>query len=259
MTSHGALAELWVVIPARDESAQIEGVLSALAGQDDSSFAVLVVDNASRDDTASRARAAIARLGLRGEVIFEPEPGIGVAMATGFNHAIGRGADVLVRTDADARPRPGFVRAARAGFAAGDEMLCGRVVPRRDEMPNVAERFVYPAAVRVAALAGIWLQRSRPGRRYLTRYRLTHGPALGITVALWRSLPAPRAGGLDVVAEDVELLNEARMRTRRIARIEAMTAETSLRRLRAYGARRLLLWHWDRRWVPDDDKDINIR
>ena len=37
----------------------------------------------------------------------------------------------------------------------------------------------------------------------------------------------------------------------RIVRAEHLVVESSLRRLRAWGARRTLLWHWDRRYRPE--------
>lgn len=250
---------LWIVIPAYNEAARIGDTIAALGRQRDRDFRLIVVDNASEDDTASVARAAFVRDGIEGEVLFEPRRGIGAAVGAGFARAVDLGATHLLRTDADALPRPGWVAAARKAFDGGAEMLCGRVVPRLDEDPSFAERFVYPAAVRVSALAGRWVQRSRSGRRYKTRFRLTHGPSIGITVSLWRRLPPSAGGGLDVLAEDVEMLNEARLLTDAIRRVETMTVEASLRRLRAYGPRRLLLWHWDRKWVPDDESRVHVR
>jgi uncharacterized BrkB/YihY/UPF0761 family membrane protein len=258
LEQHGA-ADLWVVVPAHNEAAGLAGTLEALAVQRDTDFTVLVVDNASTDGTAEVARAAGERLGLRLHVVHEPRKGVWTALATGVAHARDHGATHVLRTDADALPRPGWVAAGRRAFAGGAQFLCGRVVPRRDEQPTFTERVVYPAAVRAAGLAGVWLNRSRAGVRYRTRYRLAQGPSLGFSVALWERLPEPAHGDLRTVIEDIALLNGARTQTVAVRRVEAMTVEASMRRWRAWGPRRLLLWHWNRRWTPGPGQTCDIR
>lgn len=258
-SASGNAKRLFVVVPAFNEADRIGETIAALLRQRDNDFRLIVVDNGSGDGTAQVARSAMVRHGIDGEVVVEPVRGIGAAVGAGFARAVEQGATHLLRTDADALPRPGWVAAARRAFDDGAEMLCGRVVPRRDENPSITERFLYPAAVRFAALAGTWVNRSRPGRRYRTRFRLTHGPSIGITASLWLQLPPPVVGDLSWVAEDVEMLNQARLLTRRIRRVETMTAEVSLRRLRDYGPLRLLLWHWDRKWIPSDERRIHVR
>ncbi len=61
------------------------------------------------------------------------------AADTGFRHAIGRGATMLARTDADCVPAPDWVVAAKSALVKF-EMACGRSVPRLDEHPHFAER-----------------------------------------------------------------------------------------------------------------------
>jgi hypothetical protein len=252
-------ASLWVVVPAHNEAAGLADTLGALARQRDPDFTVLVVDNASTDSTAEVARAAGERLGLRLHVVHEPRKGVWTALATGVAQARDNGATHVLRTDADALPRPGWVAAGRRAFTGGAQFLCGRVVPRRDERPTFTELVVYPAAVRVAGLAGLWLNRSRAGVHYRTRYRLAQGPSLGFSVALWSLLPEPTPGDLRTVVEDIALLNAARTHTVAVRRVESMTVEASLRRWRAWGPRRLLLWHWNRRWTPGQGQTCDIR
>ena len=98
--------DIWVVIPAFNKSHWIEPTLAALADQDVTEpFAVLVVDNASSDDTSEVVRAAMRaypELDLR--LLEELEKGTGAACDTGMRHAIANGAAFLLRTDAELDP-----------------------------------------------------------------------------------------------------------------------------------------------------------
>lgn len=89
-----------VVIPARDDAAALDRCLSLLAAQTVAPYEVIVVDNASCDDTAGVAR----RHGVR--VVHEPRVGIPFAAATGYDAAQGQ---VIARLDADSRPGPDWV------------------------------------------------------------------------------------------------------------------------------------------------------
>lgn len=100
-----------VVLPVRDDARMLAGCLDALARQTRPADEILVVDNASRDETASVARAAGAR------VVFCPEPGIPAASATGYDAATG---DLLLRLDADCRPSPQWIERMVDAFTADE-------------------------------------------------------------------------------------------------------------------------------------------
>lgn len=95
-----------IVIPAFNEATRIGATLDSLAwqyggGEDD---VIVVVDNASTDETQGVARAYEPRLRERFDlhVIEETEPGTGAACDTGFRYAIEElGAEVISRVDAD--------------------------------------------------------------------------------------------------------------------------------------------------------------
>lgn len=91
-----------VVVPVRDDAAELRGLLAAIAAQDVAPDEIVVVDNGSRDDSAAVARAAGCR------VVSEERPGIPAAAAAGYDAARG---DLILRCDADSRPGPGWVRA----------------------------------------------------------------------------------------------------------------------------------------------------
>ena len=101
---------------------------------------VVVVNDGSRDDTASVARAAGA------EVVNHPQNrGKGGALKTGFAHAIKNGYDVVVTLDADGQhlPReiPKFLKSREETKAdliiGGRSHLFGEMLPRR----RLANRF----------------------------------------------------------------------------------------------------------------------
>jgi GT2 family glycosyltransferase len=238
---------LAVIVPAFDEAASIPAMLAALAAQTDLDVTLVVVDNASTDGTADVVRAFAAPFAVH--VITEAEPGAGTAADTGFRWAIARGATMLLRTDADCVPAADWVATARAALHAGAEMVCGRSVPRRDEHPSPLERYAFPAAVRVAALYGRW-RRAHRDPAFRTPFVLVHGHNLAITADLYTRCGGTPRESLAAGSEDVTLLNRARRHSDRIVRAEHVVVQASLRRLRAWGPRRTLLWVWDRRYVP---------
>lgn len=89
-----------VVIPVRDDAVPLAACLEALAAQTRPADEIVVVDNASTDDSAAVAHAAGAR------VVFCGERGIPAAAAAGYDAARG---DLVLRLDADSLPGSGWV------------------------------------------------------------------------------------------------------------------------------------------------------
>lgn len=88
-----------IVIPAHNEQETIGKCLASLTAQTTRHpFEVIVVDNASTDNTAEIARRFSAQLNVR--VIYEPRKGRGQARRTGC--AMARG-NILLCTDSDAQ------------------------------------------------------------------------------------------------------------------------------------------------------------
>ncbi|MCR2812684.1 glycosyltransferase family A protein [Microbacterium sp. zg.Y1084] len=98
-----------VVIPVKDDAEQLRGCLRALSLQTRLPDEIVVVDNASTDDSAAVARAAGARV-VRCDV-----PGIPPTAATGYDAATG---DLILRLDADSRPGHHWVEAMSGALAA---------------------------------------------------------------------------------------------------------------------------------------------
>jgi glycosyltransferase involved in cell wall biosynthesis len=122
---------------------------------------VVVVNDGSRDDTASVARAAGA------DVVDHPQNrGKGGALKTGFAHAIKNGYDVVVTLDADGQhlPReiPKFLKSREETKAdliiGGRSHLFGEMLPRR----RLANRF---SAWSIAKASGTKVTDSQSGFR----------------------------------------------------------------------------------------------
>jgi len=95
MTPSGSGVSVSVVIPVKDDADALERCLGLLAHQTVAPREVVVVDNASTDDSAGVARRHGAR------VVPEAARGIPAAAATGYDAACG---DVIARCDADSAP-----------------------------------------------------------------------------------------------------------------------------------------------------------
>ena len=97
-----------LVVPARNEAANIGACVDALVRQrDHARVEVIVVDNGSSDDTGAIARAHGAR------VVHEPRPGLAHARQAGLAAAQ---ADILVYVDADTILPAGWAAQAVAEF-----------------------------------------------------------------------------------------------------------------------------------------------
>lgn len=106
-----------VVIPVRDDAAELATCLRLLADQTVAPLEVVVVDNGSTDDSAAVARAHGAR------VVAEPRVGIPSAAATGYDAARG---EVIARLDADSRPgRDWVAEVARSMTDPGVDAVTG--------------------------------------------------------------------------------------------------------------------------------------
>ncbi len=249
---------LWVVVPAYQEAAGIGATLAALAAQDDLDLSLVVADNASTDATVAVVEAFAATAPFPVHVVVETERGVGCAVDAAVRFAVDHGARLIARTDADCLPRPDWVGAIRDRFARGAEVVAGASVPRRDEHPTFAERFVLPAVQRLLAVYGRYRGEHR-GPEHLAPYVLTHGHSFAITAEVYERCGGAVRERLEEGSEDVTLLNRARRVTPHVVRADEVVVEHSLRRLREWGVRHTLLWYWDRRYVPDTPEEVHVR
>jgi glycosyltransferase involved in cell wall biosynthesis len=109
-----------VVIPAYNESRKIAATVASVPGIADH---VVVVDDASTDDTSAQAQAAAVRRAApeRVEVVRHPQNrGVGGAIATGYRRALELGADVAVVMAGDGQMDPSDLPALLAPIAADE-------------------------------------------------------------------------------------------------------------------------------------------
>ncbi|MBI1403127.1 MAG: glycosyltransferase [Porphyrobacter sp.] len=123
-------AELVVVLATHDGAGWIGRTLEGYARQRDADFpwAIVVVDNASSDETRAVLAAYEAVLPLL--VLSEPRPGKNVALNRAIE-TIGEGRGDFIFSDDDAVPCPGFLAAWRRVLSqrAGYGLFGGTVVP----------------------------------------------------------------------------------------------------------------------------------
>ncbi|MFE3261154.1 glycosyltransferase [Nocardia sp. NPDC059091] len=243
--------ELWVIVPAYNEEHGIAGTLSALAGQRDSDFTLLVVDNNSTDATVKVVRDfADTHQGLRVEVITELRKGTGAAADTGMRHAIAAGATRLARTDADCLPAPDWTARIRAAFDSGLRLISGQLIPRTDEGVRLRDRTIILVALEVASLFG----KFRPGNRdprYLGPYVMTPGCNMAITAELYEAAGGFPRTAIEELHEDRALVNAVRTLTTDYGLRRDVRVYGSNRRVRAWGVRKTLAWYADHRYKPE--------
>ncbi len=106
-----------VVVPAHDEEALLP---QSLAGIPDFVDRVYVVDDASRDATAERARAAAAADSRIEVVVHERNRGVGAAIVSGYQRAIADRIDVTCVMAADNQMDPADLAALVGPVARGE-------------------------------------------------------------------------------------------------------------------------------------------
>jgi len=244
---------VWVVVPCHNEARTLPDTLDALASQNGPDLTVLLVDNASTDDTAAvaavwaRHAETSGRLPTRSSValLTEEQKGVGAAVDTGFRAAIAAGATHLLRTDADTLPDPDWARTAvdELGPAHGElgwDLVTGISYARPDE-DGIVWRALFLTAFWIAAAFGTvrpahWPFAGQARRRYL----MTAGHNMALRPQAYLA-----CGGMPRQGSPTDRLFANRIRTTsdRIRRVRAMKVRTSTRRLRGYGLAGTARWY----------------
>lgn len=253
-------SETWVVIPAFNEEAWLPATLDAFAEQDASGFVVLVVDNASTDDTAGAVRAAAARHpGLDARVLREDEVGIGAAADSGCRHAIEHGAKVLLRTDADCIPARDWVRLMRGAIVDdGLDIVGGRLAHRTDDgtAPRLAWLVVPLLHALVRVVGRYKPDNNRRHEHYRAPFRLAPGGNTGIRATTYLECGGYIRDRAQAEHADKELTNSVRRISSRVGYRRRALVRFSNRRVKANGVWAVLMWYLGRR---NDEGDTNVR
>lgn len=122
-----------IVVPAYNSEGTVGACLRALLGQDlDEPFEIILVDDGSTDRTVEVAEG----FGARVRVIRQTNRGAGAARNTGVAGARG---DIVLFTDADCEPVPGWARALIGEIRAGADGAKGTY---RTRQRSLTARFV---------------------------------------------------------------------------------------------------------------------
>jgi glycosyltransferase involved in cell wall biosynthesis len=155
------------IVPAFNEAARIGGVVQSLRTVIDT---VIVVDDASRDDTAVRARAAGAVV-LRHAI----NRGQGAAIETGHAYARALNAEYVVHFDGDGQfdvldilPALGALKAAHADVLFGSRFLSKESL---SHVPQFKRRILLPLARYIdRAFGAVPLTDAHNGFRILSQH-----------------------------------------------------------------------------------------
>jgi glycosyltransferase involved in cell wall biosynthesis len=117
-----------VIVPTYNRASTLPALLEALAEQDwpADRFEVIVVDDASTDDTATVIAAQRAWVPYRLHYYRKDHDGPAAARNHGVARARGR---VLAFTDSDCVPQPGWLSSGVRDLAGGAAIVCGPITP----------------------------------------------------------------------------------------------------------------------------------
>lgn len=242
-------SDFFVVVPMYNEAHGLGATLRALAGQSDTGFSLILVDNGSTDATVAVAKAFAASLAtLRVEVIHEPQKGTGAAADTGFRHAIALGARWIARTDADCIPGRDWVRRLKEALVDQRlEFVAGKLRPRDDEQLTRVDRILLSIVLWAAEHYGGMF---RHGRRFKYPYIMVSGCNLGISASLYEACGGFPRTAIEILHEDRAMSECIRTITDRAALQPDLVVHHSARRLRAYGYINTLRWYRNHGFRP---------
>ncbi len=114
---------VWIVIPTWNRAADLRDCLESLRALDYANRRLVVVDNASTDGTADLVAADFPEAEL---IALPANLGAATASNAGFQHALARGADFILRLDSDTTVAPDFL--SRVGACAAADPAVGALV-----------------------------------------------------------------------------------------------------------------------------------
>jgi glycosyltransferase involved in cell wall biosynthesis len=197
-----------VIIPARNEAEILPALLQALQAQTRRPDEIIVVDNASSDDTARVA----ASLGAR--VLHCPRKGVAHARQMGLEAARG---EWIASTDADSQPETGWLAALEAAIQSNTVALYGpmQFLPLRGKVGPVGARL---SGVGYRAFLGMMAALGQPN-------------CAGANMAFSRTAALLAGGYPEVEAREDIVLGLALKRLGAVRYVPGARVHTSARRL----------------------------
>jgi glycosyltransferase involved in cell wall biosynthesis len=249
-------SDFWVVVPFYNEEKGISKTLESLTRQSDLNFSLVLVNNASTDNTLAVVEKFIAaNPPFAVACIFEGQKGTGSASDSGFRYAIAQGAKFIARTDADCLPHTDWVKNIKYGFEHEKlELVVGKIKARTDDFRLTwRDKFILPVVVFIAENFG---KINRRGKQFKYTYIMVAGNNLALTADLYE-----RAGGfprtsIEQAHEDKVLSEKIRTITNRVKKKNNVIVYNSVRRAKAYGYWNSLMWYWDHKYKP---QEVDIR
>jgi glycosyltransferase involved in cell wall biosynthesis len=155
--------QVWVVIPAFNEEKSIGRVVAEVKKYAPN---IIVVNDGSGDKTAEVGREAGAEI-----IDHIINRGQGAALKTGFNYALGRGAEIIVTFDADGQflpsEIPGLIRPIAEGEA--DAVLGSRFITNNSKIPLIRKLVLKSAILFTRITTGLGLSDAHNGFRAFSR------------------------------------------------------------------------------------------
>jgi glycosyltransferase involved in cell wall biosynthesis len=222
--------KLAVVVPAYNEQNTIRATLDALTRQSEAPAKVIVVDNASTDDTPNIVADQYPDVVLLQELT----KGTGHAANTGFQYAINEaGASIIMRTDADTVPAFDWAEAGKHYLAErrAKQLISGAVKPLRDEHWRRYDEVFLPASY-VAYRLGVSVLKASPWP-----LRVARGANMAVRSRAFQEVDGFPDCDISMQDDDIEL-------TKRIydafgfdslENVRDMKVRTSMRRIRKIG------------------------
>lgn len=239
----------WVVVPGYNEQDWIGSTIDSLARQDNAGeLTVLVVDNASTDDTAGAVRTAAERNpGLDVRVLSEDEKGTGAASDTGFRHAIAHGATVVLRTDSDCVADPDWATTMLAAISDRDlDLVAGNLRQRTDDgMGSKLGPVLVPAVLALIRFIGRVRPNNNDNPAYRTKFVVTPGANLAIRAQTYLDSGGFPRTAIEDAHEDKAIVNAVRLVSDRIGFEKRAMVRFSNRRVARNGLLKVLRWYFN--------------
>ena len=231
-----------VVIPTYNERENLSEVLAAVTGQ---GYRALVVDDSSPDGTGELADKIASDDPLVSVIHRAEKQGLGPAYATGFDHALEAGADLVVEMDADFSHDPADLPRLVSAVDQGADLAIGSRYVKGGSTPdwplgrqaisrggNLYARLMLGLPVRDAT-AGFRAFRAEALREL--PYRAAEASGYGFQVEMaWRA----HQHGLKIVEVPISF----RDRTRGVSKMGTGIVVEAMKLVTIWGIQRLRFW-----------------